>query len=96
MAILKMFAVRDKKVGIFLKPLFDIHTGQALRSWEEACRQSESPFAKFPDDFSFFQLGEFDDLSGSMRVLESPLELSSAIEVVRRKDPQLNLKDASK
>lgn len=90
MANLKMFAVRDKKVGIFMKPFFDVHTGQALRSWEEACSAKESPFNKFPLDFSFFQLGEFDDLTGSLNILESPLELSSAAEVLGRRDAQLS------
>lgn len=92
MAILKMFAVRDKKVGIYLRPVFEVHTGSALRSWQEACNQAESPFHKFPEDFSFCQIGEFDDLNGTFKALEMPLELSNAMEFKHSKQTAFDLK----
>lgn len=81
MAVQKVFSVKDHKVGIFMRPFFELHVGSALRSWEDACRQSDAPFNKYPNDFSLFQIGEFDDLTGELRMMD-PVQLSSAREFI--------------
>lgn len=89
MAISKMFSVKDHKVGIYMRPFFELHMGSALRSWEDACASPESPFHKYPNDFSLFLLGEFDDLTGKARHLEEPELVASARDVIGSKQSQL-------
>jgi len=91
MAKLKIFTVKDHKVGIFMRPFFELHVGSALRSWEEACRSSESPFNKFPNDFSLFLVGEFDDLTGELRQLDSPEHMSAARDHVEPRQTEMKL-----
>lgn len=62
---LKMFSVFDGKTGSFMRPFFDPHLGSALRSFEEACKEPTSPFAKFASDFVLYEVGEFDDETGA-------------------------------
>lgn len=62
--ILKVFSIYDGKIGAFMRPFFDSYTGNALRSFEEACKEPSSPFAKFPQDFVMYEIGTFDDSKG--------------------------------
>lgn len=33
--------------------------GSAIRSFEEACKDSNSPYGKYPKDFDLYQVGHF-------------------------------------
>ena len=62
---MKYFAVRDKAIGAFM-PMFAAKTrALAIRMVEDAARDSNGQFAKHLADYSFFELGEFDEDSGS-------------------------------
>lgn len=79
---MKVFAVKDHKVGIFMKPVFDHHAGSAIRGFEDVVRSGDSPFSRHPNDFTLFELGSFDENNGVFKCLEHPIELLSARQVV--------------
>lgn len=83
MAKQKMFCVFDVKVGAYAQPFFMRTAGEALRSWEEACNDSQSMMCKHPADYTLFEVGEFDDNSGRVATYEVLKPLSTAIEVKR-------------
>lgn len=64
MSTLKVFAVFDSAVTAFERPFFARHAAEAIRSFEDAVRDPQSPFIKHPLDFTLFQLGDFNDVSG--------------------------------
>lgn len=53
-----------------------------LRWFSEICMDKQSAIAKFPEDFSLYMLGEFDENSGSFKLLEKPTKLQNAKEVL--------------
>lgn len=79
MSKLKMLAVHDSKVGAFMQPWFARSIGEAMRTWETVCNEGDSMMAKYPEDHSLFEVGEFDDQDGSMTVLSAPRCLSTGI-----------------
>lgn len=80
----KAFAVRDSKLGVFRPPFWTPHTGQALRSLQEAVNDHNTEVAKYPDDFQLFEVGEFDDETGLLYPHESPRQIATAAEYVKR------------
>jgi hypothetical protein len=61
---LLMFSVFDKAVNAFLPPLYFRARGEALRSFTEAVNKPTEQFNKYPMDYLFMYLGEWDDSNG--------------------------------
>lgn len=77
---LKMFTVHDVKAEAYLQPFF-LHTkGQAIRSITEAVSNPEHQFAKYPADFTLFELGEYDDSNGQITSHAAPISLGNLLE----------------
>lgn len=95
MAKMKVFSVRDEKTGVYMRPFFELHIASALRSWTEACNEPTSPFCKFPEDFTLYEVGSFDDLEGHLEALKVPHKVSTASEVLKRPVEGLPLRNVS-
>lgn len=67
-----VFSVFDSKAEIFMQPFFAFTQGVALRSFAGACRDPEHEFSKFPEDFTLFELGAFDDSTGEFDCYPAP------------------------
>lgn len=91
--ILKMFSVYDSKVGAYLSPVFARSTGEMLRSFEAAVNDSGHQFCKHAEDFTLFEIGDWDDQKCMFVLKETPVSLGVAIEFLKRDiDPaQLSL-----
>jgi hypothetical protein len=61
---MKVYAGYDVKSEKFMPPFFSINLKTALRSIEVACSDPASHYNKFPGDFQFFDLGEWDEDTG--------------------------------
>lgn len=67
--MLKIFAVFDSKAASFGTPFVDQSESSATRNFGDAVRDGSNPnnlWHKHPEDFSLFQIGEFDSLSGEL------------------------------
>lgn len=74
MTVLKAFAVLDMAAGAYMAPFFLPTPGMAIRSFADACRDKESPFARHPEDFTLYEVGSFDQASGELaRTTNHPL-----------------------
>ena len=60
----KLFSVYDTKSKLYSHPAFFKTHGEAMRAFMEACKNKESTLGKYPEDFVFFMLGEFDEETG--------------------------------
>jgi len=67
-----VYAVRDRKAGVFHRPFYERDHVMAIRGFEDACRKEDSPFRKWPSDFELLHLGNFEDASGRFTLLETP------------------------
>lgn len=57
--------------------------GGALRGWEDACNNPQSQFAKYPQDFGLFCIGEWDDQTCQFSLLENHINYGLAAQYVK-------------
>lgn len=73
--ILKMFAIHDSKAEAFMRPFFMTTTGLAIRAMEASFQDNQDPWVQFPNDFTLFECGTFDDSNGVTTTLEAKINL---------------------
>lgn len=86
-------AIHDSKVGAFAIPFSSRSRGEALRSFSDACQDTNMGFHKHPNDYALYIVGEFDDGSGEL-IATQPVRLASATDFVV-KPPELPLLKAA-
>lgn len=64
-----LLALRDVKVGRFLAPVAVLTPGEAERWYSEAIRSEGTMVGKYPNDFPLYQIGTYDDESGTVTPL---------------------------
>jgi len=89
--MLKIFSIYDGKIRSFMRPFLDAHTGSALRSFEQACKEPTSPFAQFPADFVLYEVGTFNEETGQTNSYSPNIQIAAAIDYVRHPQAPLPL-----
>lgn len=62
--VLNIYSVFDKRSDIFATPFFSHNDNTAFRSFHQLRADENSLVSRYPNDFSLFGLGTFDDLTG--------------------------------
>lgn len=76
-----IFTIFDSKAEAFTKPFFMATVGTAIRAFSDALQDEKSDFARHSEDYTLFQIGEFDELKGVLTSLPSPRSIVSAVEI---------------
>lgn len=85
--ILQAFAVFDKKIEAFDKPMWFRSRGEAIRAFSDAVQDDKSPFANHPEDFAFAYICQFDDSNGLVQYPSAgPTFVIQALDCIR--EPQ--------
>jgi hypothetical protein len=87
---LKLFTVYDSKAEAYLQPFYAPSTGQAIRSFQETCNTPDHVFFKYPEDFTIFEMGTFDDATSIIDTYKTPTSLGKAIEFKQQQQLDLN------
>lgn len=80
----KVFAVYDSKAEAFLSPMFFQTRGLALRAFTAAASDEKHNFFKFAGDYTLFEIGEFDERSGDIKMFEAKVNLGTALQLADR------------
>lgn len=86
-----MFAPFDSKLKVWMNPMFFMHSGQAERTWQEIANDPQSLVCKHPEDFTLFQVGEFNDETGEISSIHPPVQLMAAVAAKKKPDGVLPL-----
>lgn len=84
---LKLFVVYDAKTESYGVPFFRDFTANALREWAEVASNKgdkNNQIAKFPGDFTLFEIGEFEQGSGFLKLLDTKYNLGLAVEHIKQ------------
>ena len=79
----RIYAVEDVKAGLHHNPLIMISDGEAIRSFTDAANNKETIIGAHPEDFRFWALGEYNEITGEIKKFSEPLMLINALQVVR-------------
>lgn len=75
----KIFAVYDSKAGAYLPPWTSNNAATASRRFEASLENRESDFARFPADYTLFQIGSWDEEFGVITMDGAPTNLGTAL-----------------
>ena len=76
----KVFSIYDSAAQAYNQPFFLQAKGQALRIFADSVNDKTSNLFKHPQDYTLFELGEFDDSCAGFALHKTPLSLGVAIE----------------
>lgn len=62
---LLIYSVYDSKAKTFSQPFFSNAAGSALRSFQDIANDKNHPIGAHPEDYTLFEIGEFDDSIGT-------------------------------
>ncbi len=82
--IMKICTIYDGKADAFMTPMFFQSTGQAVRSLADAVNDGKSDFAKHPEDYTLFCLGDFDQRNAALVLETAPVCIGQAIHLIDR------------
>lgn len=63
---LQVFSVYDSAADAFLQPFFAPTVEFAVREFRRAVNEEGHQFNQYPDDYTLFHIGEFDQSSGAL------------------------------
>lgn len=63
----KIFSIFDSRALAFLQPFHLPSQAHAIRTVSEAMQEPNSIFADYPEDFTLFEIGSFDELTGELQ-----------------------------
>lgn len=75
-----VYSVFDSKSRTFCNPFVSINQFTALRDFRSASNDPASDIAKYPEDFTLYQLASFDDESGLLAPEPQAVNLGMAIQ----------------
>jgi len=85
MSNIKIFSIYDSKAEAFMQPFFLPTAGSAIRSFSDALLDEKSQFNKHAEDYSLFEIGEWDEVGGRVIPALAPRSLGTALELCVRK-----------
>jgi len=77
----KVFAIYDSKAEAYGKPFHYNSRGEAIRGFQEALKDEKTTFAKYPADFTMFEIGEYDELTAELTPYAAKIALGNGIEL---------------
>lgn len=78
---LQAFAVYDSAAAMYLEPFFAPTVEFAIRGFKEAVNKQGHQFSKFPEDYTLFHLGAYDQSCGEF-LSHPPTSLGVALTFV--------------
>lgn len=82
--MLNVYSFYDSKAKTYHTPFFLKQDGQAIRAFLDLVNNPQTDIAKYPEDFSLFKLGQFDDETGCIYPDEKVPCLVRAWELVNK------------
>lgn len=79
----KIFSVYDSKAELYLTPFFMKTKGEAVRGFEDVANDKNSAIGRHAEDYTLFELGEYDDCSAIFSLHKTPISIGVALEFVK-------------
>lgn len=77
-----VYAIRDSKAEAYLSPFVERTKATALRAFANAAADPNHNFHRYAGDYTLFEIGEWDECKGVVRMYSTHINLGNAIEYV--------------
>lgn len=82
----KCFTVFDSKASVFMQPFYMRAGGEAVRAFAASIARSGHPFHDYPADYTLFEIGEFDDDTGTFTNYDVKVNLGNGVQFLPTKE----------
>lgn len=81
----KVFSVHDSKVGLYGKPFFMPSAKEALHGFSQLAndKSDKNSIGLWPEDYTLFELGEYEEETCSFYLNNTPIALGKALDFVK-------------
>lgn len=76
----EIFTVYDQKAKAYLPPFILPEIGMAVRVFKDCVNSDKHQFSKHPEDYTLFNLGQFDDSNGLIETM-NPQTIHNGVEL---------------
>ena len=59
-----LYSIYDKKSETYMQPFVELTDGTAIRQCTDLLLNTNSPFSKYPEDFTLMRIGSWDEVGG--------------------------------
>lgn len=80
---LKTCAIYDSKAQFYAPPMFFKTKAEAIRSWADVVNDKQAQFFAHPEDYTLFEIGEFNNATGTIIPHEAKISLGLALEYIK-------------
>ena len=60
-----LYSIEDIRVDVFKPPFAQLNNAEAIRNFENLCKNPDTDLYRHPDDFRLVRVGEWDDDTGT-------------------------------
>lgn len=78
---IQIFSIYDSKAEAYLPPFYSQNPRTALRQMVAAVTDASHQFCKYPEDYTLFHIGSFDDELGLVQSLGANVSLGTALQI---------------
>lgn len=82
----KVFSIYDSKAELFAKPFHAINSGVVIRQFQEMAGNNQNDIGKYPEDFTLFELAEYDEETGKFTNHPTPISHGVAIQFINKEE----------
>jgi len=82
--IVKVYTLFDEKAAFYGSPFYCKTDNEALRMVSDAARSTETLIGTHPEDYSLYNVGQFDDNAGKLIPENVPVFIVKVTELVTR------------
>ena len=76
----EIFTIYDSKAESYSRPMFFETKGVAIRSFMDVLKAGDSQISKYPEDYTLFHLGTWEDQQAKFESNSTPISAGVAIE----------------
>lgn len=81
----KAYCLYDSKLEAYLTPFFAPNRGVAMRHFADLVANEDHPFGKHPEDYTLFELGDFDDVTAMFNA-SAPASICNGLDLRNREN----------
>lgn len=78
---MKIFSIKDSKAEAYLLPIFAPTIGVAIRMFQKATNDPTTDFHNYAGDYTLFEIGKWDELTGRIESNEVNKNIINGIDV---------------
>lgn len=79
----KVYSLRDSKAQIYNEPFMQHTHGEAERTIRASLKKPDHLIAQYPEDYDLYYLGDYDDNSGTFKVLDTPQHIVKVVQLTQ-------------